>query len=68
MPRGPDGQYRPKGIIETAVTIGKIATKEIEDEKAAVKKALPRKKGSSVRASGKKRAKLLAVNRKPESP
>jgi hypothetical protein len=31
MPRGPKGEKRPADVIGTAVTIGKIATGEIDD-------------------------------------
>jgi hypothetical protein len=33
MPRGPKGEKRPADVIGAAVTIGKIATGEIEDLK-----------------------------------
>ena len=32
MPKGPQGQKRPKGTVEAAVMVAKLATGEIEEE------------------------------------
>ena len=39
MPKGPRGEKRPADTIGLAVMIGKIATGEIEDDRADVKSA-----------------------------
>jgi hypothetical protein len=32
MPKGPRGEKRPRGVIETAIMVAKIATGEIEED------------------------------------
>jgi hypothetical protein len=55
MPRGPKGEKRPADVIGAAVKVMKIATGEIEDDRAGA-----RAKG------GKKGGKTRAANLTPE--
>ena len=55
MPRGPKGEKRPADVIGNAVKVMKIATGEIEDDRAGA-----RAKG------GKKGGKARATNLTPE--
>jgi len=50
MPKGPQGQKRPADAIGLAVLIGKIATGEIEDKKAAPIKARPEPTKSPIKS------------------
>jgi hypothetical protein len=53
MPKGPQGQKRPADVIGAAVMVGRIATGEIEDTKAAPRSAAAEmgSKGGRARAS-----------------
>ncbi len=37
MPRGPRGEKRPADVIGTAIMVGRIATGEVEDQRAPEK-------------------------------
>ena len=62
MPKGPRGEKRPADAIGLAVMIGKIATGEIEDERADAKSAAAQL-GS---LGGKKRAANMTAERRSE--
>ena len=62
MPKGSNGQKRPADAIGLAVMIGKIATGEIEDERADAKSAAAQL-GS---LGGKKRAANMTPERRKE--
>lgn len=62
MPKGPNGQKRPADAIGLAVMIGKIATGEIEDNRADAKSAAAQL-GS---LGGKKRAANMTPERRKE--
>lgn len=55
MPKGPQGETRPAGVIGNAVHVGKIATGEIEDTKYRQPN-----KAKSGRAGAKARAEALS--------
>lgn len=50
MPKGPRGEKRPADVIGLAVTVAKIATGEIEDDKPSGRRRSG-KAGSAARAS-----------------
>jgi hypothetical protein len=62
MPKGPRGEKRPADAIGLAVMIGKIATGEIEDERAELSSAAAQL-GSK---GGKKRAETMTPERRSE--
>jgi len=62
MPKGPRGEKRPADAIGRAVHIGKIATGEIEDERALTSSAAAQL-GS---LGGKKRAENMTPERRAE--
>ena len=62
MPKGPNGQKRPADAIGLAVLIGKIATGEIEDDRADAKSAAAQL-GS---LGGQKRAANMTPERRKE--
>lgn len=62
MPKGPNGQKRPADAIGLAVLIGKIATGEVEDDRADAKSAAAQL-GS---LGGKKRAANMTPERRKE--
>ena len=62
MPKGPRGEKRPADAIGLAVMIGKIATGEIEDERADVKSAA----ASLGSLGGKARAEKMSPERRAE--
>ena len=62
MPKGPHGQKRPADAIGLAVMIGKIATGEIEDERAKLSSAAAQL-GSK---GGKKRAEAMTAERRAD--
>ena len=62
MPKGPHGQKRPADAIGLAVMIGKIATGEIEDERAELSSAAAQL-GSK---GGKKRAEAMTAERRAD--
>ena len=59
MPRGPNGEKRPRGTIENAIHVMKIATGEIEDE-------LPSATRKGGLKGGPARAKALTSERRKE--
>lgn len=62
MPKGPRGEKRPADAISRAVMIGKIATGEIDDERAELSSAAAQL-GSK---GGKKRAENMTPERRAE--
>lgn len=62
MPKGPRGEKRPADAIGRAVMIAKIATGEVEDERAELASAAAQL-GSK---GGKKRAENLTPERRVE--
>ena len=52
MPRGPNGEKRPGDVVECAITVMKIATREIEED-------LPKNREGKVNG-GKARAESMA--------
>ena len=62
MPKGPRGEKRPADAIGLAVMIGKIATGEIEDERAGVRSAA----ASLGSLGGKARAEKMSPERRAE--
>jgi hypothetical protein len=62
VPKGPNGQKRPADAIGLAVLIGKIATGEVEDDRADTKSAAAQL-GS---LGGKKRAANMTPERRKE--
>ena len=62
MPKGPRGEKRPADAIGLAVMIGKIATGEIEDERADVKSAA----ASLGSLGGRARAEKMSPARRSE--
>ena len=69
MPKGPNGEYRPKETMGSAVAIGKIALGELEDTHDAVKNDKPiNREDAKIRAKQKKPSKrgkaLRSVNKK----
>ncbi|ANY20324.1 hypothetical protein A6F68_01814 [Tsuneonella dongtanensis] len=62
MPKGPRGEKRPADAIGRAVMIGKIATGEIEDDRAELSSAAAQL-GSK---GGKARAKAISPERRAE--
>lgn len=62
MPKGPNGQKRPGDAIGAAVMIGRIATGEVEDERASLSSAAA-ELGSK---GGKKRAETMTAQRRSE--
>ena len=62
LPKGPQGQKRPADAIGLAVLIGKIATGEVEDTKAATSSAA----AQLGRLGGKKRAENMTAERRSE--
>ena len=59
MPRGPNGEYRPRDPIARAVMIAKIATGEMEEQ-------LPSKTRQGGLKGGKRRAEVLTSERRSE--
>ncbi len=61
MPKGPRGEKRPADVVGNAILIGRIATGEVEDTKAA-----PRSAAAEMGAKGGKAraAKLTMAKRK----
>jgi len=66
MPKGPQGQKRPADVIGAAVMVGRIATGEIEETKAAPKSAAAElgSKGGAARASSLSKKKRSAIAKK----
>ena len=66
MPKGPQGQKRPADVIGTAVMVGRIATGEIEEPKAAPRSAAAEmgSKGGIARAATLTKAKRKAIAKK----
>lgn len=62
MPKGPNGEKRPADAIGLAVMIGKIATGEIEDERASLSSAA----AEMGRKGGQKRAETTTPQRRAE--
>lgn len=62
MPKGPRGEKRPADAIGRAVLIAKIATGEIEDERAELSSAA----AELGRKGGKKRAENMTPERRKE--
>jgi phage gp29-like protein len=62
MPKGPNGEKRPADAIGLAVMIGKIATGEIEDERATLSSAA----AEMGRRGGQKRAESMTPERRSE--
>lgn len=62
MPKGPRGEKRPADAIGLAVMIGKIATGEVEDERADVKSAA----ASLGSLGGKARAEKMSPERRAQ--
>jgi hypothetical protein len=64
MPKGPKGERRPADVIGAAVTVGRIATGEIQEPKAAPKSAAAElgSRGGKARAAAltKKKRKEIA--------
>lgn len=60
MPRGPQGQRRPADVIGAAITVAKIATGEIEDERMTGKEYA--RKGGLI--GGKARAEKLSPQKR----
>jgi len=63
MPRGPQGQVRPAGLVESAVMVARIATGEIEDnmKSGRVRSGFA---GSAARASSLSHEKRVTIARK----
>ncbi len=66
MPKGPKGQWRPKGTIACAVHVGKIATGEIEETTQAPAQGTPEANKERARKGGLARAESLTPERKHE--
>jgi hypothetical protein len=66
MPKGPRGEKRPADVIGAAVLVGRIATGEAEDTKAAPKSAAAEmgSKGGKARAESMTPAKRKAIAKK----
>lgn len=62
MPKGPRGEKRPADAIGLAVMIGRIATGEIEDERADVSNAA----AQMGKLGGKARAAAMTPERRTE--
>lgn len=62
MPKGPQGQKRPADAIGLAVMVGRIATGEIEDTKAAEPKPARQSK-SGMKGGAARSAKLTPEQR-----
>ena len=67
MPKGPQGQWRPKDPIASAVHVGKIATGEIEEtnEPPAPKMPLDARR-ERARSGGKARADKLSARKRKQ--
>ena len=63
MPKGPKGGRRPADVIGAAVMVGRIATGEIDEPKAAAPKSAAAELGSK---GGKARAKALSGKKRRE--
>lgn len=61
MPKGPHGEKRPADANACAVTVGKIATRQIEDTRHA-----PSRKAHGGQKGGKARAERLTPERRSE--
>lgn len=61
MPKGPKGEKHPANVIGAAVTVGKIATGQIEDK-------LLSGRSKSGTAGGKARAKKLSAEERQMAP
>lgn len=66
MPKGPQGQWRPKGTIPCAIHVGKIATGEIEETSEAPAQGTPQARKKRARKGGLARAESLTPERKHE--
>ena len=66
MPKGPQGQWRPKDPIARAVHVGKIATGEIEETTEAPAQGDPEANKYRARKGGLARAKSLTPERRHE--
>lgn len=62
MPKGPNGEKRPADAIGLAVHIGRIATGEIEDDRASLSNAA----AEMGRKGGKARAEAMTPERRAE--
>ena len=66
MPKGPQGQWRPKGTIPCAIHVGKIATGEVEETSEAPVQGDPEANKERARKGGLARASTLTPERKHE--
>lgn len=62
MPKGPRGEKRPADAIGRAILVAKIATGEVEDERAEISSAA----AELGRKGGKKRAENMSPERRAE--
>ena len=66
MPKGPQGQWRPKGTIPCAMHVGKIATGEVEETTQAPAQGTPEANKKRARKGGLARAGSLTPERRHE--
>jgi hypothetical protein len=66
MPKGPHGEKRPADVIGAAILVGRIATGEVEDTKAAPKSAAAEMgaKGGKARATALTAEEKTAIAKK----
>ena len=67
MPKGPQGQWKPKGAVAYAVHVGKIATGEIEETyEAPTPKMPPTARHERASRGGKARAEKLSARKRKQ--